>query len=79
MARRRNLYEGCISVSQPIAFLERLSIQTTSTFQPSLSQSNPIDLTSYNLLPTGKDQTESIVVPGEYSVLNDSQALTYYN
>jgi hypothetical protein len=62
MAPQRNLHEGC---SQPnIAILERLSIQSTLADQASLSQLDPVTLTSYDLLPT-KGQTEIIVVPGE--------------
>lgn len=62
----RNLYEGCISVSHPIAVLDRRSMQTTSTIQTSGSflQLDPVDLTSYDLLPAGKDLKENIIVPG---------------
>ncbi|KAF8811046.1 hypothetical protein BYT27DRAFT_7134500 [Phlegmacium glaucopus] len=61
----RNLYEGCFSPSQPVAFLERHSIQTA--IQSSLSQLDPIALTSYDLLPT-EGQRETIVVPGSPAV-----------
>jgi hypothetical protein len=60
----RKIYEG-VSAAQPIDFITLDSIHATN--DTSVSQLDAISVTSWNLLPTiGK--TETIVVPGEYSV-----------
>jgi hypothetical protein len=60
----RKIYEG-VSAAQPIDFITLDSIHATN--DTSVSQLDAISVTSWNLLPTiGK--TETIAVPGEYSV-----------
>jgi hypothetical protein len=58
----RNLYEGCL-IQHPIGVLEHSSFENTHPEDTSVSQLDPITLTSYDLLPT-RGQTETIVVPG---------------
>jgi hypothetical protein len=58
----RNLYGGCL-IQHPIDVLEHDSFETTLPEHTSVSQLDPVTLTSYDLLPT-RGQTETIVVPG---------------